>query len=184
MPTRVVKGGVALSPRIPTENILDDIRAGLGDVPIMEKYQISPGELLRIKRRFDRGRQAGEQAVTSAAALAARERRSLPRQEPLLTVTVCDADEPLMQGIIHDINMKGLKVVGIIVRADETRTLMIRSEPFNVHATFTFQARCHWSMIDEYGECVAGFRITHISQRDAGELRKLMACLAVQTGGR
>lgn len=171
-----------LSPKIPIERILDDIRGGLGDVPIMEKYQISPGDLLRIKQQFKGGREVSGEVSRSAQA-APREHRSLSRHEPLRPITVYDTDDPRMQGTIYDINMKGLQVVGIIVRTGENKTLKIHSEPYNVHATFTFRVQCQWSMIDEHGNCVAGFRITRISLEDAKELKKLVACLSVSAGG-
>jgi hypothetical protein len=170
-----------LSPKIPIERIIDDIRAGLGDIPIMEKYQISPGDLLRIKNQLKHGRPASGGTAASAAP---RHRRSVSRDELLRPITVYDAHDPRIKGMISDINMKGLQVVGIIVQTGETRTLMIRMEPYNVHATFTFEVQCRWSMIDESGNCVAGFRITRMSQEGPKELRKLLASLAVSAGNR
>jgi hypothetical protein len=170
-----------LSPKIPVERIIEDIRAGLGDVPIMEKYQISPGDLLRIKNQLHPGRQNSGRTVTPATS---KQRRSLSRDELLRPIIIYDAHDPRIKGMIGDISMKGLQVEGITVRTGEIRTLMIRSEPYNVHGTLLFEVECRWSTTDESGNCVAGFRIRRISQEGVKELRKLLASLAVSAGSR
>ena len=143
----------------------------------MEKYQISPVALLRIKRQHDLAEQISQDQSISPEVV--KERRSTPRREPIYQIATFDANNPRIQGIIYDIHPKGLKTVGITVQADEVKTLVIDSKPFNVHTTFTFQALCRWSMINEYGACVAGFQIVSILPGGAKELRKLIDCLTV-----
>lgn len=161
-----------MKPQIPVQKILNDLRAGLGDVPIMEKYQISPNVLTQIKRRLDMGHQIYKTPSVSTSEI--KDRRSSPRWEPFYKIDVYDRENPQMRGIIDDLNLKGLRTVGLIAQMDETKKLLVRSGPFKVYETFKFTAQCRWSMINDSGECVAGFQITSISVQDKNELRKLI----------
>ena len=162
--------------KIPVREILADIRGGFGDVPVMEKYGLSPEELTLIKHRWGeaslnspgRGQEAFAETLTGI------ERRALPRREPLYEISICEKGNIYNKGIIHDIHLRGLRIRGIVVITDQTTTLVVSSEPLRAHATFTFQAECRWSMIDEQGQCVAGFRITKVSPEDFKEFGKLI----------
>jgi hypothetical protein len=158
--------------------IMDDMRSGLGDVPIMEKYQISPEVFSHIKRQFRLEQQISRHRPVATSGI---ERRLFPRQEPLYRITVSDEDDPRIRGIILDIHTKGIGTVGMTVWADEMKTLVIRSKPFNAHATFRFEAKCQWSMINDWGECVAGFSITRISPADGKELKKFIDKLTLSS---
>ncbi|MBI5570288.1 MAG: hypothetical protein HY914_10120 [Desulfomonile tiedjei] len=175
---------VELRDNLPIDKIVAELRAGAGDVPIMEKYGIDPGELLQIKKDVEGLQGFATPLLTSARLIPETERRVLPRREPLYRITVFDATNPQINGILGDIHTKGLQVEGITVMTGEARTLTITAEPYNVHTTLTFEAECRWSMINDYGLCVAGFLITTITPKDARELRKLIDSLTVPVGRR
>jgi len=165
------------SKKFSVDEIWEDLRSGLGDVPVMEKYQISPSELVRIRRHFEIGPSVSDDFLASTQV--DEEQRSLPRQEPLYQIAIRDADNPRIQGIVSDIHLKGLRTVGITVQTGEVKALMVPPGPFQVHATFSFEAQCRWSTINDHGECVAGFQITNIAQSDARELEALIEHLSI-----
>ncbi len=144
---------------------------------VMEKYQLETRELLLIKSKFK------DWSIPEGADLIATQvvsdRRSLPRFSPLYRIPVCDGKNPRTQGIICDIHLKGLKVNGITVEADETISLIVRPGRFGVYQPFGFAAQCRWSMINDYGECVAGFLKANISSESGNELKKLLNYLTL-----
>ena len=170
--------------KLPLTKIVEDLRAGVGDVPIMERHGITPGELLLVKKRWDSLQEAAESGLASTHAIPEKNRRALPRHEPLFRITIFDAVNPRIEGIINDIHAKGLQIVGITVTMDEVKTLVVPTEPYNVHSTFGLDAECRWSLINGFGFCVAGFRIRNLAPRDARELQKLLNHLTVLSDSR
>lgn len=144
----------------------------------MEKYGLNPAELKIIKRRWLCS--VPKSADPFVETFTGIQRRTVPRREPLYQIPVYDKDNPLNRGIIDDIHVKGLRIIGIIVMTDERKTFAIHTKPYNIYGTLTFEAECRWSMINENGECVAGFRITNISQGNTNELKKLINALTIQ----
>jgi hypothetical protein len=165
--------------KLPLSKIVEDLRTGVGDVPIMERHGITPGELLLIKKKWDSLQKAEEHSFGAAQEIPEKDRRALARHEPLFRITIFDAVDPRVEGIINDIHTKGIQIVGITATVDEVKTLIFPTEPYNVHGTFGLDAECRWSLINGFGFCVAGFRIRSLTPRDARELRKLLNHLTV-----
>jgi len=130
------------------------------------------------------GRPHWEQQASEAESrvgpwLIEKERRAIPRRHPLYEIKISDRKNPRMEGIINNIHVKGLQVAGVIVAMDEVKTFVISDKPYQVHEELEFAAQCRWSMINELGDCVAGFQITSISKQGASELEKLLDRLTV-----
>ena len=171
---------------INTGEILKDIRSGMGDVPIMEKYQISPTELLTILKRLQEANaleQAEVEARRQSLKAAMSHKRVLPRGYTLFSVQVQDATNLAIVGIVNDITEKGLQVAGIISKVGETRTFLIRSDVFAIRPPIMLEAACRWvKQRDAFGEYVAGFEITRLSRNDIEGLRNLVKRLTISTG--
>ena len=172
-------------PKIDRALILEDIRSGMGDVPIMEKHQLSPRLYTRIletlrssgvmnsEEVLDRMRSCKEPCTDG-------EKRSALRHYILYHMSVFNANDPQSKGGLNDISLIGLQVSGIEVEVDELVTLLIRSDGFEVHAPFALDAICRWVRTGEdTGEGVAGFEITSVLGQGELELRKLVNALAV-----
>jgi len=168
---------------LPIAGILEALRSGVGDVPVMEEYGLSPRELTVIKREFllmTPESVEPQRRLSDAINLPPySERRTLMRREPLYKIRIAEKSDPRNSGIIRDIHTEGLRIVNLIVQTDEVKTLVIQSKPLCVHDTFKFEAVCRWSKINESGNCVAGFRITDISPSSLKELTKLIESLTV-----
>jgi hypothetical protein len=171
--------------KIDVGKILADIRAGMGDVPIMERYQLSPRLYGRI---LDRLRQTG---VISSDHLAGRmsvgdttsddlEKRSHKRNYVLYPIAVYDANNPVNNGALNDITQTGFQVQGMNVEVDEIGTYMIRSDALAVHSPFTLDAICRWVQMDqETNQLIAGFEISAIPQEGQEELSRLIELVSV-----
>ncbi len=105
--------------RLLIDKIQKELRMGVGDVTIMDKYGLSPRELIVIKREFlnvtpDRPVERQSGLVDDITVPVFAERRALQRREPLFKITVPDEGNPRSQGIIRDMHMKGLQIVNIL----------------------------------------------------------------------
>ncbi len=165
---------------IPTKEIMDDIRSGMGDVPIMEKHQISPAEYHTVLRKLREVNALTKQEVGSRMAElpeegAGQQMRSVPRNYIFFTIPIYDANDPRVVGVVNDLTEKGLQVAGIPVQVDESRTFLIRPGVFPVETPLAFDATCRWVNVDgNTGNYVAGFEIIHIHNKHLATLRKLI----------
>lgn len=171
--------------RIDVDKILGDIHAGMGDVPIMEKYGLSPRLYGRI---LDRLRNAG--AISSdhlAGRLSASdspsdnsEKRAQKRNYVLYPIAVYDANNPVNYGALNDITETGFQVQGMNVEVDEIGTYMIRSDALAVHSPFTLDAICRWVRMDEETrQLISGFEIAAIPREGQKELSRLIELVSV-----
>jgi len=171
--------------RIDSQAILADIRSGMGDVPIMEKYGLSPRLYRRILETLRANRSATFADIEGRMKACGmrkngEEKRSATRNYILYEMPVYNANEPESIGTLNDISEAGLQVSGMDVEVDDLVTLMIRSDGFHVHSPFTLDAICRW--VDgkkDTGVLMAGFEITCILGRGDRELQKLVDELAV-----
>jgi hypothetical protein len=165
---------------IPIGKILEDMRSGLGDVPIMEKYQISPAVLLKIRQGLSRiPTEHKEYAAAVRPNTDDVHKRMLPRNHTFYRISVRELSNPEHVGFLNDITNRGLQVQGMAPRVGEKLTLLVLADSFRVHTPFVFEAVCRWVAPNAEGEAVAGFSITNISGPDLQELRKLIAELTV-----
>lgn len=145
--------------------ILADIQSGLGDVPLMEKYGLSPEELKRVYERLS------DSAFFRAHGLELRksrpkkesqktESRSLPRNHALVRLPVFDARSHHLKGLVIDITTEGLKVAGLQAKPGDVRWLVLRSDLFLPGEPLTLNVRCQWTRMDQDdGELQCGFQI-------------------------
>jgi hypothetical protein len=171
--------------KIDVERILADILGGLGDVPIMEKYDLSPTLYGSI---IDRLRRAGKIKANHLAGRMHRaqkvdqdvEKRAHKRNYVLYPVTVHDANHPSNTGVLNDITRTGFQVQGLEVEVDEIGTYTIRSDALAVHEPFMLDAICRWQTTDEQtGQRIAGFEISAIRGHGKRDLDRLIDLVAV-----
>lgn len=107
------------------------------------------------------------------------ERRRTPRSFLFFLVPVYDASDPAVEGRLNDISEHGLQVAGISSSPGDLKTLIVRADGFVNVSSFQVTAECRWTHTeDPGGECVAGFRITAVSDTDLEELKKLIQLTA------
>ncbi len=165
---------------LPIRRIIGEIRGGLGDVPIMEKYGLSPEEYIEILENLkgQRIRQPpGELEQPSEAEVRRKpaQRRAVPRCYMVFNRSISDVDNPGVKGIVVDISERGVQITGIETRVGEVRTFVIGNDRFSPDSELGFEAVCRWfNPGDASGECMAGFEIARISAAARNRLRKLL----------
>lgn len=172
---------------INTKAIIADIQSGLGDIPIMEKYQLSPAEYLKVLDKLVAVRAIAEattQERKRALLLQPKpqsvSKRRLARNYALFTIAIQDADDLSLTGILNDITERGLQISGIRAEIGTVKSFLIRSDVFTVIPPLLLKAVCRWikpgTRAEDY---VAGFEITGISRHDMEGLRKLIGELTI-----
>jgi hypothetical protein len=178
------KETVTTSRRIDIDKIIKDLKTGDGDVPVMEKYGLTPREIIVIKQTFlppvsGEDAQPQERQGDAITLPEFSDRRAMQRREPFYQINILDESDSKNIGTISDIHTQGLATANLIVQTGQAKTLVIRSKPFNIYATFRFKARCRWSTVNESGAFIAGFQITDISRGAVSELTRLIDHLTV-----
>ncbi|MFC1834588.1 PilZ domain-containing protein, partial [Thermodesulfobacteriota bacterium] len=173
--------GMISKKKIRASDFASDIRSGLRDSRLMEKYGLSSKGLQSAFRKLV------EAGIMDESELRERSRaiedtvdineiRLLDRSYVAFQVTIRDADHPEIEGYLVDVTEQGLQVVGIETAANEKRRFMVPAEEFSNVAPFSFEAVCRWSRIqNEDGARVGGFQITEIEDSGKKELLKLIS---------
>jgi hypothetical protein len=176
-------------------DIIDDLRAGMTKLELMEKYQISPkglGKILKELATLDviSASEPHEPPAVLVYDLDAVDGiRALPRQ-PLTIVLpifiyggVYDSNKGRVlqkRGTVRDITEKGVGVRGIKARVDEVKTFVIPANDFFEIDPIVFEARCRWlGPQDRATDSIGGFQIVNISETSLQQLRKLLHALDI-----
>jgi hypothetical protein len=172
--------------RIDTQKIIDDIKSGMGDIRIMEKYLISADELMAILKKLEKVQAIAKAEVDKLmpslkAKSDAVQLRAVPRNYIFLTVHVQDRNDPKQIGVLNDISARGLQVTGIETQVGDVRTFSVRSGVFQLETSLLLEGVCRWVKPDDNsGEPVAGFEIQRMSKSGKDELHRLIHELTIK----
>lgn len=175
------------------DDVLRDLRAGVDDTALMDRYQLSYTDLRNLYLElFNSGRLLEPHSQESSAPPPQPQRRRLEilelsssrretdRYRLYFNVPVYELDRPEVVGVICDVTETGLGVVGVDAQVDEVKTLVVEGDSFGDVAPFEFQARCCWIDKDEETDEVrAGFEITDITAADRRQFNKLIELTVV-----
>ena len=172
--------------RINVADIMRDIRRGLGDVPIMEKYDIAPSEYMNILERLNksqqlRGSNLEARMIKLRTGLEKEDTREAPRCYLVVMVRVADSTNPARKGVVLDLSENGCQVAGIQCHVGEIKKFRIQIEGVegqSVQCRFT--AECRWEKKNPAdGSALAGFEIKNISQIDREHLHNIIELIAL-----
>lgn len=170
--------------KISGKEIVNDIRSGLSDTELMQKYGVSSRGLQSIFRKLLSAKAIGpvelhERSSFDDSTVDLEEIRQSFRGYTALTATVYEVRNPEILGTVKDVTEKHIEVTGIQAGFDETRNLVIlvgksaRIEPIML------KAKCRWCRTDLRGDHQTYFEIVHVDDDDLNELRKLIRAMAI-----
>jgi len=181
--------------KIVASEVVNDIRSGMEDVALMEKYKLSTTsfisaleELVRIKAVTPEELQTRSAKYADSAIIADMRnflRRAVPYPVPVFAyspknVVISETVHPESSGILGDVSENGICAKGIDATADEVKSFTVSPQAFDgLVAPFDFQAKCIWTGNDG-PDSVAGFEITRISAWSLRELRKLIELIELE----
>jgi len=180
-----IEGDQAMTTKrtIKAKDIVNDIRSGMTNLQLMEKYNLSSKGLQSIFTKLMDAKAVKDRELDGRTPLAddtvnLNQMRVLPRNYLFVHLPVYEADDMKIEGQIGDITEKGLLVAGIPVGVGDYKTLLVRAEDFDNIRPFTFRAECRWAKsataVEPYS---AGFQITNITEEALEDLRKLIHAL-------
>ena len=174
-PTRTIKA----------KTIVADIRAGLSDSELMEKYALSATELARVVEKLTRaGRMRASEFEQSSGSADAHARQSGTRGSPrsylripLDIMNLCDR---VHRGLVTDISVRGFRTRGFVSHVGDQHTFVIRvgeieSEDIEVRAT------CTWCNAEGANKKLheAGYRIDGVSETGVCEIKRIIRLLSI-----
>lgn len=173
-PKRTIKG----------REIVADIRSGMTDNQLMDKYNLSEGALKNIFRKLvDAGAiredELRERIPKERLATYTEKERDFQRNYVFVRLPVYDMENLINEGQVVDISERGLQVLGIPATVGETKGFLIQADYFADVFPFSFEAECKWASKNEAGEWTAGFKIVKISEGGLEELQKLIRMLSL-----
>jgi hypothetical protein len=166
------------------KDLIYDIRAGMTDFQLMEKYRLSDiGLQSAFKKLLHRQAISPEELCERFPlyeVMTVEDMRSIVRSPLRQPLPIYDATRPEEKGLVRNITQQGVGVEGIFTRVNDIKTFMLDATGVASVGPIRFSAQCRWVKKRPSGEYVAGFEIMKISPRSVAELRKLLAAITDQ----
>ncbi|MCA1961304.1 MAG: hypothetical protein LDL33_10975 [Desulfomonile sp.] len=163
--------------KIKARDIINDIRSGMTDTELMEKYEMSPAALQMAFEQLINMKLLKDHELYGRS-VSTRESLGLPRHYLVVKVPIRDVKSGVV-GTIRDITEKNMGILGIGGTLGEIKTFEIVPEGFDQVHSFLFNAKCRWTKRDEHGDYLSGYEITSISEEGLEQLRKLIGLVTL-----
>ena len=169
---------------INAKEIVSDIRSGMINQRLMDKYHVSLDKLHNIfKQLLDAHaiERSELEPLISIPHLRVNggKRRRLHRGYVFVNLPIYDLENLLNKGTVIDISEVGLQISGIPAKVGDTKELLVQADYFADVFPFVFESKCKWSSKAEDGNLFSGFEITSITEGALEELRKITNLLAL-----
>jgi hypothetical protein len=175
---------------VKAQDIVKDIREGLTDYELKEKYKFTSGMLQEVFKQLVDIKAVGRAEIFERMAppeqdpdaddVQIESLRKLPRHIALFPIPIYDGKNPKISGMLRDVNEKGVGVSGIETNVGDLRNFVVLGDEFVAveFDTFSFEAVCRWVRIgDDESPYISGFEITKIDDKDLTELQNLIMSL-------
>jgi len=164
--------------KINAGDIVRDVRSGMTDSELIEKYHLSSRGLQSAFLKLVAGGFLHPDELENRVpwyddTADIRDLRQLPRESAAIPVAVCEQGNPSNRGVVRNFTSRGLGTRGLQAAVNEPKELVILGDDFGEVEPFEFRATCRWLKHDG-AEWVAGFEITDIHEEGMAELRKFL----------
>ncbi len=169
--------------RISSRDFVNDIRTGMSDTELMQKYQLSSRGLQSIFAKLLEAKAVDPSEIYERSSFGDSTVDVEIIHQSLLgyaamTASIYETRNPSVMGSIRDLTEKRLEVRGIEAGFGETKTFIILTDKATKMEPILIKAKCRWCKKEEStGQYLAGFEITHIAEEEQRELRKLLRAL-------
>ena len=169
--------------KIKVGEVVIDIRSGMTDAQLMEKYKISAIALRQLFKQLLEAKaiQFAELRARNAPyqdAATLDDFRSAIRDQVTFPLAIYEENHPENSGAICDISRTGLRTRGIKSHKGEIKTFVVPAEKSNISSTIVFQAICKWNQIETGSGDFGGFDLIKILN---GNWRELQAFVQSHT---
>ncbi len=174
---------------INAKEILADIKAGMNNATLMEKYWLSEKGLQSVFKKLVTLKAIShselyERSKSSRERIDHIRNRKSPRARLTIRVPIYDFESG-DKGILRDISENGLRTAGIEARVGQTKTFQIPVDMYVESDPLLVQAECKWVEIRQGGKeyFVAGFEITDVPESDIEILQNFIGWLLFSESG-
>ena len=166
------------------EDFAEDLRSGMTDPELMEKYKLTPRGLGTVFRNLLNSRKVRFAHLLKRSEVQANlpelvaDLRSESREHLEFLLPISDSENPENTGFVHDITDDGVGARGVKAQVDEIRTYIIAADDYFRAEPVVFKGICCW--VDEKEdrwESGAGFKVVKPLQGSLEELRRLVEAL-------
>ncbi len=159
--------------------VVRDLRGGLANSDLMDKYGISEKSLYKILRQLRSAEVVTDtEVLPRIAQLQETERlmvRQSPRFRPKVAIPVSEITDITREFHITDISEKGFKLEGMSCKLGERKHFAVLADKVSDSGSFPVMAECRWVRQDSLENSFeAGYEITEITTLGARELRGLI----------
>ena len=174
---------------IRVKDIAHDIRAGMTDAALMQKYQLTPKGLDTVFTRlletqaltFSELQKRSPAFDADSSYVPSSSFRSSPRDEIGFPLAVYDKKNPAARGIVTDISENGLGMRGMKIAVNEIRTLVVRADDLFQMEPIECEAICRWvKPSHDVRNYVGGFEIQCFLSGDLKTLQNLLQALTLE----
>ncbi len=165
-------------------HIVRDIRDGMTDSELMEKYRLSARGLQSLFRQVLEAKilqpyELYGRYPTYDHSVGLENLRAVPRHVVYLPLPVYERGHPEIMGTVLDVSDRGLKIRDILSHAGEVKELVIPRDRLSLGESVEFRAACRWTSTDPTGgPCFAGFEVLEVLK---GDLDQLIGSVQAQT---
>jgi hypothetical protein len=180
---------MALQREIRAKEILWDIRRGLTNAELMEKYKLTPKGLTSAFKKLVAARVLTEESIEGrwpyvldpGPNFVETPTRQVTREKLDFPIPIYNSDDPSIRGVLSDVSESGLGVTGLSAREGEEMTLVVPvNDLFNADQ-FVVRAKCRWARGQGRAkEPHAGFQVAPESKPALDKLCRLIQSLTFE----
>ena len=174
---------------INAKEILQDIKAGMKNRALMEKYRLSEKGLQSVVKKLVTLKAIShselyERSKSSRERIDHIRKRKSPRAKLTIRVPIYEFESG-DKGILRDISEKGMRVAGIEARVGQAKTFQIPVDMYVESDPLLVLAECKWVELRQGGKeyFVAGFEITDVTESDSEKLQNFIGWLLFSESG-
>jgi len=179
---------MAQKTKIKAKEVINDIRGGMTDSELMDKYALSAKGLQSLFRKLEAIKAIkpselyGRFPSVDDSVDVDQFRREL-REYLELSLPIYEVGRPETIGSVRDISTRGVGARGIKASPGDVKTLVINPENLFAIDSFSFEAVCRWARRDGPNrDYVGAFEIIVISGDNEKRLRDLVSKISLKDG--
>lgn len=176
--------------QVKTTEVLADIRSGMADKELRDKYKLTARGLaglfhqlldvgaISVNELVGRSELRGDEDFSGFTTA---EFRVLGREAIDFPLLIYDALNPGIVGLVKDISDDGIRISGVETEVEEIRTFSLRADELFRVEPILFEAKCRWSVKKGLQQIpLAGFAVTNMMEGSLKALRTIMATLSLE----
>ncbi|AFM25504.1 PilZ domain-containing protein [Desulfomonile tiedjei] len=170
-----------LKREIEAKDLIFDIRTGMTDAQLMEKYRLTYKGLRSALKKLLNVQAISPEELYERFPLyeviTAEDMKELVKGPLAMPLPVYESNDPDGKGQVRNISEQGVGIRGLASKVGETKHLVLDPTELASIDLISFYAQCRWVKKKSSGEYVAGFEIIRISREGFQDLKKIIRLL-------